>query len=192
MVRMPEPQFGGQSKRNLGSREIQKPVESCITEGLGTFLEENPQIAKRMVDKAVLAMRARDAAVLVLFSGAPDAPAGALPPDADLLVTVRASTLRHHAGQAAFPLKFQAQGSKVTPRKNVRNVIYVQNCGAMSPHEVLDFKETRFTAKDLEIEKVNSDFMMSRTLFPNYEKWAPKASLVRDRKSTRLNSSHRT
>lgn len=45
----------------------------------------------------------RDAAVLVLFSGAPDAPAGALPADADLLVTVRAASLRHHAGQAAFP-----------------------------------------------------------------------------------------
>lgn len=45
----------------------------------------------------------RDAAVLVLFSGAADAPSGGLPNDADLLVTVRASTLRHHAGQAAFP-----------------------------------------------------------------------------------------
>jgi 8-oxo-dGTP pyrophosphatase MutT (NUDIX family) len=45
----------------------------------------------------------RDAAVLVLFSGAPDAPAGALPQNADLLVTVRAASLRNHAGQAAFP-----------------------------------------------------------------------------------------
>jgi 8-oxo-dGTP pyrophosphatase MutT (NUDIX family) len=45
----------------------------------------------------------RDAAVLVLFSGPADSPSGALPDDADLLVTVRASTLRHHAGQAAFP-----------------------------------------------------------------------------------------
>ncbi|GAC1407498.1 MAG: CoA pyrophosphatase [Mycobacterium sp.] len=45
----------------------------------------------------------RDAAVLVLFSGPADSPSGGLPDDADLLVTVRASTLRHHAGQAAFP-----------------------------------------------------------------------------------------
>ena len=45
----------------------------------------------------------RDAAVLVLFSGPFDSPSGGLPADADLLVTVRASTLRHHAGQAAFP-----------------------------------------------------------------------------------------
>jgi 8-oxo-dGTP pyrophosphatase MutT (NUDIX family) len=41
--------------------------------------------------------------VLVLFSGPADSSNGGLPDDADLLVTVRASTLRHHAGQAAFP-----------------------------------------------------------------------------------------
>ncbi|MCI4674393.1 NUDIX hydrolase [Candidatus Mycolicibacterium alkanivorans] len=46
----------------------------------------------------------RDAAVLVLFSGPhADHPAGQLPDEADLLLTVRANTLRHHAGQAAFP-----------------------------------------------------------------------------------------
>jgi 8-oxo-dGTP pyrophosphatase MutT (NUDIX family) len=45
----------------------------------------------------------RDAAVLVLFSGPQDSPNGGLPDETDLLLTVRASTLRHHAGQAAFP-----------------------------------------------------------------------------------------
>ena len=49
----------------------------------------------------------RDAAVLVLFSGPAESPSASavegLPDDADLLVTVRASSLRHHAGQAAFP-----------------------------------------------------------------------------------------
>lgn len=46
----------------------------------------------------------REAAVLVLFSGPKNGPAdGGLPDDADLLLTVRASSLRHHAGQAAFP-----------------------------------------------------------------------------------------
>ena len=52
---------------------------------------------------ATLTGAKRDAAVLVLFSGPFDSPSGGLPDDADLLVTVRASTLRHHAGQAAFP-----------------------------------------------------------------------------------------
>ena len=53
--------------------------------------------------KAALTGALRDAAVLVLFSGPSDAAGDGPPDDADLLVTVRASTLRHHAGQAAFP-----------------------------------------------------------------------------------------
>jgi 8-oxo-dGTP pyrophosphatase MutT (NUDIX family) len=53
--------------------------------------------------KAVITGATRDAAVLVLFSGPADSPTGGPPDEADLLVTVRASTLRHHAGQAAFP-----------------------------------------------------------------------------------------
>jgi 8-oxo-dGTP pyrophosphatase MutT (NUDIX family) len=52
--------------------------------------------------KAAITRDKRDAAVLVLFSGPAESPSG-LPAEADLLVTVRASTLRHHAGQAAFP-----------------------------------------------------------------------------------------
>jgi 8-oxo-dGTP pyrophosphatase MutT (NUDIX family) len=65
-----------------------------------------PDVLANIVEldkQAVLAGARRDAAVLVLFSGPADLPAPALPDDADLLVTVRASTLRHHAGQAAFP-----------------------------------------------------------------------------------------
>jgi 8-oxo-dGTP pyrophosphatase MutT (NUDIX family) len=53
---------------------------------------------------AALTGTGRDAAVLVLFSGPENIPADTgVPEDADLLLTVRASTLRHHAGQAAFP-----------------------------------------------------------------------------------------
>jgi 8-oxo-dGTP pyrophosphatase MutT (NUDIX family) len=62
-------------------------------------------LAMVMAANAKAAMRGsgRDAAVLVLFSGPLDATSDGLPEEADLLVTVRASTLRHHAGQAAFP-----------------------------------------------------------------------------------------
>src|SRR5437870_13555332 len=83
------------------------------------------------------------------------------------------------AAEAAWPRKLQAQSRKVTPRKNARNVLFIQNCGAMSPPECLDFKETKYTAKDLDIQKVNTSFVISKTVFPNYEKWAPNASLIR-------------
>jgi len=62
-----------------------------------------PEVLATVMASTNPGVRRRDAAVLVLFSGPPDAPADRLPPDADLLVTVRASSLRHHAGQAAFP-----------------------------------------------------------------------------------------
>jgi hypothetical protein len=83
------------------------------------------------------------------------------------------------AESAVWPLKVQAQSKKVTPRNNVRNVLVIQNCGAMSPQECLDFKDTWYTAKDLDIQKINSEFSISKTIFPNYEKWAPRAALVR-------------
>jgi hypothetical protein len=90
-------------------------------------------------------------------------------------ITVGASIL----DQAARPRKIQAQSKKIAPRSSARNVIFVQNCGAMSPPDTLDFKETKYTAANLDMQKVHSDFYISRTLFPNYEKWAPRASLVR-------------
>ena len=82
-------------------------------------------------------------------------------------------------GQTALPGNLQGQSAKVTPRKNVRHVIFIQNCGAMSPPETLDYQETKFTAKDLDMQKVNPDFSISKAVFPHYERWAPKAALVR-------------
>src|SRR5438132_13884519 len=83
------------------------------------------------------------------------------------------------ADPAAWPRNVQAQSKKITPRGTARNVIFIQNCGAMSQNETFDFRETKWTAKDLDIQKVNSEFQISKTLFPQYERWAPKAALVR-------------
>jgi 8-oxo-dGTP pyrophosphatase MutT (NUDIX family) len=74
-------------------------------------IDQIPEAYRRRLPADVLAMVTasprsdeREAAVLVLFSGPESGPAhGGVPDDADLLLTVRASTLRHHAGQAAFP-----------------------------------------------------------------------------------------
>ncbi|MCZ7583489.1 MAG: DNA topoisomerase (ATP-hydrolyzing) subunit B [Deltaproteobacteria bacterium] len=60
--KVPEPQFEGQTKTKLGNGEVKGIVESLVNEKLGNFLEENPQVAKRIVLKAVDAARAREAA----------------------------------------------------------------------------------------------------------------------------------
>lgn len=61
-IKVPEPQFEGQTKTKLGNSEIKGFVESLVNERLGVFLEENPSIAKKILGKAVDAARARDAA----------------------------------------------------------------------------------------------------------------------------------
>lgn len=61
-VKLTTPQFEGQTKMKLGNSEIKGIVESIMNEGLSTYLEENPSVAKKIVDKALQASRAREAA----------------------------------------------------------------------------------------------------------------------------------
>lgn len=61
-IKMPEPQFEGQTKTKLGNAEIRTIVESTVNEQLSIFLEENPAVAKIIIDKCLAASRAREAA----------------------------------------------------------------------------------------------------------------------------------
>jgi len=61
-VKIPQPQFEGQTKTKLGNTEVKGIVETIVNDKLGAFLEENPQIAKKVVLKAVDAALAREAA----------------------------------------------------------------------------------------------------------------------------------
>jgi len=61
-VRVPNPQFEGQTKTKLGNSEVKSIVETLCNEKLGIYLEQNPQVAKRILTKAVEAARAREAA----------------------------------------------------------------------------------------------------------------------------------
>ena len=61
-IKISEPQFEGQTKQKLGNSEARGAVESVMSEQLTYFLEQNPQVAKIICDKAILAQRARDAA----------------------------------------------------------------------------------------------------------------------------------
>lgn len=61
-VKVEEPQFEGQTKTKLGNTEVSGIVSSIVGEGLGTFLEEKPNFARRIIEKTVQAARAREAA----------------------------------------------------------------------------------------------------------------------------------
>jgi DNA gyrase subunit B len=61
-VKIPEPQFEGQTKTKLGNSNVRGIVESIVNEQLGYFLEMNPAVGKTVMEKAVEAQRARDAA----------------------------------------------------------------------------------------------------------------------------------
>ncbi len=61
-IKLPNPQFEGQTKTKLGNSEIKGVVESAVNETLAEYFEENPATAKKIVDKAVTAQRAREAA----------------------------------------------------------------------------------------------------------------------------------
>ncbi|CQD05092.1 hydrolase, nudix family protein [Mycobacterium europaeum] len=112
---MPPPGEGGTPADARGTVPLTPDSSPAWLRPLVDNVERMPDAYRRRLPADVLAMitgktvsalsgSGREAAVLVLFSGPESAPAdGGVPDDADLLVTVRASTLRHHAGQAAFP-----------------------------------------------------------------------------------------
>ena len=61
-VKVKEPQFEGQTKTKLGNSEVTGIVQSAVNDALSSFLEENPQVAKSILEKCISASRAREAA----------------------------------------------------------------------------------------------------------------------------------
>lgn len=61
-VKIPEPQFEGQTKTKLGNSEVRGIVESLLAEKLMEFMNENPSVARKVIDKSLQASRAREAA----------------------------------------------------------------------------------------------------------------------------------
>ncbi|QLH74930.1 MAG: DNA topoisomerase (ATP-hydrolyzing) subunit B [Methanomassiliicoccales archaeon] len=61
-IKIPEPQFEGQTKTKLGNSEVKGIVDSIVSEKLATFLEENPKVAEACIKRALLAAQAREAA----------------------------------------------------------------------------------------------------------------------------------
>jgi len=61
-VKLPNPQFEGQTKMKLGNSEVKGIIESIVNETLSSYFEENPSIARKVIEKAIQAARAREAA----------------------------------------------------------------------------------------------------------------------------------
>ncbi|HUV35733.1 MAG TPA: DNA topoisomerase (ATP-hydrolyzing) subunit B [Patescibacteria group bacterium] len=61
-IKLPDPQFEGQTKSKLGNSELKGLVESVLGQKLGEYLEEQPSVARKIIDKALQSARARDAA----------------------------------------------------------------------------------------------------------------------------------
>ena len=61
-VKIPEPQFEGQTKTKLGNSEVKGLVEALVNEKLGSYFEENPGVARKIISKVIDAARAREAA----------------------------------------------------------------------------------------------------------------------------------
>ena len=75
---------------------------------------------------------------------------------------------------------------KANPRGTARNCIIIEMGGAISHADCWDFKETRYTPKDLNVQKLTSDVSLSKTLFPHAAEYVDKIALVRSMRANEM------
>ena len=88
-------------------------------------------------------------------------------------------------GETISPLRVKAAG-RVNPRGTARNCIVIMMGGAISQADCWDFKETRYTPADLDVQKYTSDISLSKTLFPHAAEYVDKIALVRSMRANEM------
>src|SRR5258706_1918367 len=87
--------------------------------------------------------------------------------------------------RVTWPLSASA-AAKANPRGTARHVIMIEMGGAISQPDCWDFKETKFTPKDLNMQQVSPDVLLSKTLFPTMGEYIDKIALVRSMRANEL------
>ena len=89
------------------------------------------------------------------------------------------------ANQVIWPLQAHANG-KANPRRTARYCIFIEMGGAISPMDTWDFKETRWTPKDLDMVQINDEISLSRALFPTLVDRVDEVAFVRSMRAPEL------
>lgn len=108
-----------------------------------------------------------------------------LPNRRDLLKWGSVALTAAAMGEVMRPLKLKAAG-KANPRGTAKNCVVIMMGGAISHADCWDFKETRYTPKDIDVQKFTSDIWLSKTLFPHSSEYVDKIALVRSMRANEM------